>query len=69
MSYWDIEWFLAEEQPALLRFTEDAEDMAFIDIYKGMTGTVPADSPLNVSIWLISVLRDYMFRCKYMSIC
>ncbi len=42
MSYWDIESFLAEEQPALFRFTEDAEGMAFLDASKGITGTVPA---------------------------
>jgi hypothetical protein len=39
--------------------------MAFIDIYKGMTGTIPADSPINVSIWVVSVLRDYLFRCMF----
>lgn len=25
MNYWDIESFLAEDQPALFKFTEDAE--------------------------------------------
>jgi hypothetical protein len=36
--------------------------MAFLDASKGMTGTIPADSPLNASIWLVSVLRNYMFK-------
>jgi len=69
MSYWDIESYLAEEQPTLLKFTEDAEGMAFLDVSKGMTGTVPADSPLNASIWLVSVLRDYMFKRTYILQC
>mgnify|MGYP000258158574 FL=1 len=42
MSYWDIESFLAEEQPTLFRFTEDADGMAFLDASKGIVGTVPA---------------------------
>lgn len=64
MSYWDIESFLAEEQPATFKFVEDAEGMAFLDASKGITGTVPADSPLNTPIWIISTLRDYVFKSK-----
>ncbi len=61
MSYWDIEAYLAEEQPTVLRFAQDAEGMAFLDTSKGISGTVPADSPLNASIWLAYVLRNYMY--------
>lgn len=62
MSYWDIESFLAEDQPVEFCFTEDAEGMGFVDPSKGIMGSVLADTPLRAPIWLVSTLRDYVFK-------
>ena len=62
MSYWDIEAYLAEEEQAAYRFSEDAEGMAFLDSSKGLGDTVPADSLLNSPIWIVTTLRDYIFE-------
>lgn len=42
--------------------------MAFLDPSKGMKGTVPADSPLHAPIWVVSTLRDYVFKSRYKNI-
>jgi hypothetical protein len=65
MNFWDIETFLAEDQLALFKFTEDAEEMAFLDPSKGIKGAVPAESPLHAPIWVVSTLRDYVFRSTF----
>lgn len=65
MSYWDIESFLAEEQPTQFKFTEDMEGMAFLDASKGITGIVLADSPLHTPIWVIPTLVNYMYKSKH----
>lgn len=36
--------------------------MEFLDPSKGNAGVVPAESPLYSSIWVVSTLRDYVFK-------
>ena len=66
MSYWDIESFLAEEQALGFCFTEDAEGMEFLDPSKEIVGAIPAETPLHGPTWVVSTLRDYVFKgtCK-----
>lgn len=62
MSFWDIETFLAEEEPIQFCFLEDAEGMDFLDAAKGISGVVPADSPLNAPVWILSTIHTYIFK-------
>lgn len=62
MSFWDLEAFLAEEQNVQFCFTEDAEGMDFLDTSKGISGVVPADSPLKAPLWIVSTLHTYVFK-------
>ena len=62
MSYWEIESFLAEDQLIEFCFLEDADGMGFVDPSKGIAETVPSETPLKAPIWLVSTLRDYVFK-------
>ena len=36
--------------------------MEFLDPSKGMVGGVPADTPIHTASWVVTTLRDYVFK-------
>lgn len=58
MSYWDINHFLAEEEPIEFCFKTDAFYMDFLDTTK--EGVIPEGQTINTPIWLVNTIFDYL---------
>jgi len=59
MSYWDVNDFLAEEEPISVKFKRDALGLHFLDPSKDFTDSVPQDEPIEIALWKVVTINVF----------